>query len=231
MFSVTVMDCCSSGFYWVLCCYWFYDTETVSWVVGFLLPTFNTSFIIYTFISAPSWDIAIYLIISIFYPIYFTFSFNYAISALLLSFPTFFGASIAVVGLFAIDFIDYFGFFSSGFFWMTGFWFAYFTYSGFLTIGFFGSSFFCSTFLTSGFLGYYSAFFEIIGVFLAVTTGVLTTFGLFTLGGIYSFFAFGDVTLFSLGAIWPPLLKTLGTTTFSQKEKSGTTLFLFSTAS
>ncbi len=54
--------------------------------------------------------------------------------------------------------------------------------------------------------------------------------GLLTLGGISSFFALGEVTLVSL-ASWPAPLKTLGTTTFSQNEKSGTTLFLFSTAS
>ncbi len=154
----------------------------------------------------------------------------------LLSAGTFFGGSMTVVGLLVIAAVlgASVGFFSSGFFWIKGFVEGSFTYSGFLVTGFFGYSFFSSTFLTSGFLGYsffYSVFLATTGVFLADTTGVVTALGLFTLGGIYSFFAFGDVTLFSLGATCPAPLNVFGTTTFSQNEKSGTILFLFSTAS
>jgi hypothetical protein len=125
-------------------------------------------------------------------------------------------------------------FFSSGFFCIKFLVEASFTYSGFLLTGFFGYSFFSSTFFTSGFFPYsffYSTFFGTTGVFLAVTTGVLAAFGLFTLGGISSFFAFGDVTLFSFGATFPVALNVLGMITFSQNEKSGIALFLFSTAS
>lgn len=93
---------------------------------------------------------------------------------------------------------------------------------------FFSYIFFGSTFL--GYSFFYSTFLGTTGVFFAVATGVLIFLGLFTLGGISSFFALGEDNLFSL-AVWPVPLKTLGTTTFSQNEKSGTTLFLFSTAS
>jgi hypothetical protein len=79
------------------------------------------------------------------------------------------------------------------------------------------------------FFGYY--FFSTGGfTTLVLLDGVTTGLGDFTRTGISYFFLAGEVS-FYFNITCPDELYILGTTTFSAKLKSGTTLFLFSTAS